>query len=50
MNTGLIVNLQFGIKLHKRDQYLLESIKTFFMDIGSISSLTFLFTLLKKSK
>jgi hypothetical protein len=38
MNTGWIINLQFGIKLHKRDKYLLESIKAFFMDIGSISS------------
>ena len=24
MNTGWIVNLQFGIKLHKKDRYLLE--------------------------
>ena len=38
MNTGWIVNLQFGIKLHKRDQYWLELIKALFMDIGSISS------------
>jgi hypothetical protein len=44
MNTGWIVNLQFGIKLHKKDRYLLELIQAFFMDIGSISSLTFLFT------
>ena len=38
MNTGWIVNLQFGIKLHKKDLNLLESIQAFFMDIGSISS------------
>jgi len=38
MNTGWIVNLQFGIKLHKKDRYLLELIQAFFMDIGSISS------------
>jgi len=38
MNTGWIVNLQFGIKLHKKDRYLLESIQAFFMGIGSISS------------
>ena len=38
MNTGWIVNLQFGIKLHKKDRYLLELIKAFFTDIGSISS------------
>jgi hypothetical protein len=37
MNTGWIVNLQFGIKLHKKDRYLLELIQAFFMDIGSIS-------------
>jgi hypothetical protein len=30
--------LQFGIKLHKKDRYLLELIKEFFMGIGSISS------------
>lgn len=38
MNTGWIVNLQFGINLHKKDRYLLELIKAFFTDIGSISS------------
>nr|YP_009445563.1 LAGLIDADG endonuclease [Bipolaris cookei]ATV95723.1 LAGLIDADG endonuclease [Bipolaris cookei] len=38
MNTGWIVNLQFGIKIHKKDRYLLESIQAFFMGIGSISS------------
>jgi hypothetical protein len=38
MSTGWIVNLQFGIKLHKKDRYLLELIKAFFMGIGSISS------------
>jgi len=37
MNTGWIINLQFGIKLNKKDRYLLELIKAFFMDIGSIS-------------
>jgi hypothetical protein len=30
--------LQFGIKLHKKDRYLLELIREFFMGIGSISS------------
>ena len=38
MNTGWIVNLQFGIKLHKKDRYLLELIQAFFTGIGSISS------------
>jgi len=38
MNTGWIVNLQFGIKLDKKDRYLLELIQAFFMDIGSICS------------
>ena len=30
--------MQFGIKLHKKDRHLLELIKEFFTDIGSISS------------
>ena len=38
MSTGWVVNLQFGIKLHKKDRYLLELIKDFFMGIGSITS------------
>ena len=38
MTTGWIVNLQFGISLHKKDLYLLESIQTFFQGIGTIYS------------
>lgn len=37
MNTGLTVNLQFGMKLHKKDKHLLELIQAFFMYIGSIT-------------
>jgi hypothetical protein len=38
MSTGWIVNLQFGISLHKKDRYLLELIQTFFGGVGTIAS------------
>lgn len=38
MNIGWIVNLQFGISLHKKDRHLLELIQAFFKGVGSISS------------
>ena len=38
MKTGLIVNLQFGISLHKKDLYVLELIQTFFGGVGTITS------------
>ena len=38
MKTGWVVNLQFGISLHKKDRQLLELIQAFFRDVGSISS------------
>lgn len=38
MSTGWIVNLQFGISLHKKDRHLLELIKTFFGGVGTIAS------------
>ena len=37
MKTGWIVYLQFGIALHKKDRLLLESIKTFFGNVGNIT-------------
>lgn len=37
MKIGWIINLQFGIKLHKKDQSLLEMIQLFFGGIGTIS-------------
>lgn len=37
MTIDWIENLQFGISFHKKDLYL-ESIQTFFQDIGTISS------------
>jgi len=38
MKTGWMVNLQFGISLHKKDRYLLELIQIFFGGVGIISS------------
>jgi hypothetical protein len=38
MSTGWIVNLQFGISLHKKDRYLLELIQAFFGGVGTIAS------------
>ncbi len=38
MNTGWIVNLQFGISLHKKDLHLLQLIQTFFGGVGTITS------------
>lgn len=37
MKTGWSVYLQFGIVLHKKDRLLLESIKTFFGNVGNIT-------------
>lgn len=33
-----MVNLQFGVKLHKKDRHILELIQAFFMGIGNITS------------
>lgn len=38
MNTGWIVNLQFGISLHKKDRHILELIQTFFRGVGTVAS------------
>jgi len=38
MKTGWIVNLQFGISLHKKDLNILELIQTFFGGVGTITS------------
>lgn len=37
MNTGWIVNLQFGIYLHKKDRHI-ELIQTFFGDVRIVAS------------
>ena len=38
MNISWTVSLQFGISLHKKDQYLLELIQIFFGGVGTIAS------------
>ena len=38
MNTGWIVNLQFGISLHKKDRHILELIEIFFGGVRTVAS------------
>jgi hypothetical protein len=38
MNTGWLVEIIFGINLHKKDRALLEMIKAFFNGVGKVTN------------